>query len=67
MIAPSTAVATVTIAATPSLPMKLTRETESPASAIATVQPETITARPLVDTDLPAASTGSTPSISSWR
>ncbi len=62
-----TAVITVTAAAAPSLPMKLTRETYRPASATMTVQPDTRTARPLVATARPAARTGSAPSITSWR
>ncbi len=50
-------------AATPSLPMKERPETQSPISAMMTVQPDTRTGRPLVATALPAPVTGSAPSM----
>lgn len=65
--APSTAVTTVTAAATPSLPMKLMPDTHRPQRAMITVQPESSTARPLVAAAEPAAATGSAPSMRFWR
>lgn len=43
--------------------MKETPETDRPARAMITVQPETSTARPLVAVERPAAWTGSAPSM----
>ncbi|BFO17755.1 hypothetical protein SHKM778_41430 [Streptomyces sp. KM77-8] len=67
MSAPATAETTVTAAASPSLEMKETPDTDRPARAMITVQPETSTDRPLVDVACPAAPTGSPPSIRSCR
>ena len=65
--APRTAETTVTAAASPSLAMNETPEADSPASATITVQPDTSTARPLVEVACPAARTGSVPFIRSCR
>lgn len=57
----------MTAAASPSFAMNETPDTDSPARAMITVQPETRTARPLVAVAPPAARTGSFPSIRLWR